>query len=423
MDIEIQPGSLKGKVEIPSSKSLCHRAIIASGLSKGTSKIENVLYSKDIEASIDAMVSLGTKIISDGDKVTIEGTGFPDLRKSEINCNESGSTLRFFIPIALLQGLKVTFTGRRRLRERPLEPYINIFEEKNIFFSKRDGLPLTVQGPLVAGEYKLPGDVSSQFITGLLFALPLLEDDSKIVITTELESKGYVDLTLDILNKFSIKVENKDYKEYTIPGRQSYKPIDYRVEGDFSQAAFWLCAGTLDGEIKCNDLNFDSFQGDKVIINILKDMGAKLEVDDNSVTSFKSKTKGITIDASGCPDLVPILAVMGALSEGTTEIINAGRLRIKESDRLNAIATELNKIGAKVEERETSLFITGVESLNGGMVNSWNDHRIAMALAVASIKCKNPVIIRDSDCIKKSYPGFFEDFAELGGIKDEWSLG
>ncbi|MBC8060186.1 MAG: 3-phosphoshikimate 1-carboxyvinyltransferase [Clostridiaceae bacterium] len=423
MDIEIQPGALKGTVNIPSSKSLCHRAIIAAGLSKGNSNLENILFSKDIEASIDAMVNLGAKIISEGDKLLIEGIGFPELRKSEINCNESGSTLRFLIPIALLQDNKITFTGKNRLKERPLGPYINIFEKKSISYDNKNGLPLTVKGPLQPGEYSLPGDVSSQFISGLLFALPLLKSDSKIVITTELESKGYVDLTLDILNKFGVKVQNNAYQEYSIPGNQSYKSIDYRVEGDFSQAAFWLCAGVLHGEIECKDLNFESFQGDKAILAILKAMGANIVEGTDGVKAYSSKTKGIIIDASGCPDLVPILAVMGALSEGTTEIINAGRLRIKESDRLNAISTELNKLGGKVVEREDSLFITGVETLKGGMVESYNDHRIAMALAIASLKCDNSVIIRDSNCIKKSYPGFFEDFAELGGIIDEWILG
>jgi len=423
MEIELQPGTLKGSINIPSSKSLCHRAIIAAGLAKGQSHLENILISKDIEATIDGMVSLGAKIINEGDKLFIEGSGVIDLRKSEINCNESGSTLRFLIPIALLQEREITFTGKKKLKERPLGPYINIFENKNISFDNKDGLPLTIKGPLEAGEYTLRGDVSSQFISGLLFALPLLKKDSKIVITTELESKGYVDLTLDVLEKYSVNIQNNNYTEYIIPGNQSYMPIDYRVEGDFSQAAFWLCAGVLDGEIECRDLNLESFQGDKVIIDILKSMGAVIKQGDNSVKAYKSKTKGIVIDASNCPDLVPILAVMGALSEGTTEIINAGRLRIKESDRLKAIATELNKLGAKVIEREESLFITGVESLKGGMVESHNDHRIAMALAIASIKCNNSVIINDSNCIKKSYPGFFEDFVELGGIIDEWIVG
>jgi 3-phosphoshikimate 1-carboxyvinyltransferase len=199
--------------------------------------------------------------------------------------------------------------------------------------------------------------------------------------------------------------------------------MDYRVEGDFSQAAFWLCAGTINGDIVCKDINLNSLQGDKAIINILKEMGAKLEFGENSVSAKKAVTHGITIDASGCPDLVPVLAVIGALSEGTTRIINAGRLRIKESDRLKAVATELNNLGAKVQELEDSLVIEGVESLKGGLVNTWNDHRIAMAMAIASLKCVNPVIIKESDCINKSYPGFFHDFADLGGITDEWSLG
>ena len=423
MDIELHPGALKGEINIPASKSYCHRAIIGASLSKGSSNLENILFSKDIHASIAAMESLGTKIEINQDKLTVKGEGYPVLKKTEINCNESGSTLRFLIPIALLQQEEVAFDGRGRLRERPLTPYIDIFKEKNIAFSKADGLPLKVKGPLAPGEYRLAGNVSSQFVTGLLYALPLLEGDSKLVITTELESKGYVDMTLDVLSKFSVQIENKNYREFYIKGNQQYKPIDYRVEGDFSQAAFWLCAGTINGDIVCKDINLNSLQGDKAIINILKEMGAKLEFGENSVSAKKTVTHGITIDASECPDLVPVLAVIGALSEGTTRIINAGRLRIKESDRLKAVATELNNLGAKVEELEDSLIIEGVASLKGGMVNTWNDHRIAMAMAIASLKCVNPVIIKESDCINKSYPGFFHDFADLGGITDEWSLG
>lgn len=423
MDIELQPGVLKGEINVPASKSYCHRAIIGASLSKGTSKIENILFSKDIHASINGMESLGTKIDIDGDKLTVEGAGYPLLKKQEINCNESGSTLRFLLPIALLQGDEVTFDGRDGLRERPLTPYIDIFKEKNIFYSKANGLPLKVKGPLKSGEYKLLGNVSSQFITGLLYALPLLKGDSKIIITTELESKGYVDMTIDILRKFSVHVDNKNYKEFYIKGNQEYNPIDYRVEGDFSQAAFWLCAGTINGDIKCKDINLKSLQGDRAIISILKEMGADLDFGENWVSAKKTTTHGTTIDASQCPDLVPVLAVIAALSIGTTNIINAGRLRIKESDRLKSVASELNKLGAKVQELEDSLIIEGVQSLKGGMVDSWNDHRIAMAMSIASLKCVNPVIIKDSDCINKSYPGFFLDFAELGGITDEWCLG
>ena len=375
-------------------------------------------------STIVSLISiLGVLSTVEKDKVTIKGYNFSKGIKNKIDCLESGSTLRFLIPIVLLTGKEVTFTGKGRLSQRPLTPYYKIFEEQNIKYSCKEGLPLTIEGILQSGEYKIPGNISSQFITGLLFALPLLQGDSKITITTELESKAYVDLTIDILSKFSVKVENKDYKELTVKGNQKYLPTDYRVEGDFSQAAFWLVAGLLGGEVECEDMNINSLQGDRVIINILKEMGGDISLEHDKIKTRKSKTQGTTIDASNCPDLVPILAVLASLSNGTTKIINAGRLRIKESDRLKAMAVELTKLGADILETKDGLIIHGKENLKGGTVNSWNDHRIAMALSIASIRCTSPVILTDSLTVKKSYPEFFRDFIALGGNIDEWSLG
>ncbi|MDP4177679.1 MAG: 3-phosphoshikimate 1-carboxyvinyltransferase [Bacillota bacterium] len=420
----ITPSSLKGTINIPSSKSLCHRSIIAAGLSNGVSNIDNIIYSDDINATIDGMRAFGVIINKtenglsiDGSKSILFNDEINDQDEYYIDCIESGSTLRFFIPISALTDKKVTFSGRGRLGERPLDPYYDIFNKQQLKYYNNEGkLPLTVEGRLSPGLFYISGDVSSQFITGLLYALPCLNGDSSIILTTQLESKPYVDMTIDTLKKFSVSVTNNGYKDFFIKGNQSYKPYDCKVEGDFSQAAFWLAAGALGGNIELNDINMDSLQGDKVIVDLLSKMGANIMIKMKSVLIKESVLNGITIDASECPDLVPILAVIGALSKGTTEIINAARLRLKESDRLKAIAVELNKLGADVKEKEDGLLIKGKEKLNGGTVNSWNDHRIAMALAVASIKCTDTVIIEDSEAVKKSYPEFFEDFKKLGGI-------
>lgn len=421
--IKITPSMLQGKISVPSSKSLCHRAIIAAGLASDNCNIENVVFSQDIIATCNAMRDIGVSVTAKESDVILKGNNFTNIIKNEIHCAESGSTLRFLIPIVLLTGKEFTFTGEGRLAERPLTPYYKMFKEQDIKYNSSQGLPLTIQGKLKADVYKVPGNISSQFITGLLFALPLLNGDSKIIVTSELESKAYVDLTIDMLSKFSVQVENVGYREINIKGNQKYVARDYRVEGDFSQAAFWLVAGILGEEIQCQNMNIDSLQGDLAIVDLIEKMGGDISIEEGKIETKKSKTRGIIIDASECPDLVPILAVLAALSEGTTKIINASRLRIKECDRLKAMATELTKLGSDIVETEDGLIIQGKEKLKGGTVDSWNDHRIAMALSVASIRCREPVIITNSACVKKSYPKFYSDFEMLGGIINEWSLG
>ncbi|MDF2504475.1 3-phosphoshikimate 1-carboxyvinyltransferase [Clostridium sp.] len=427
--VKITPSKLKGEVTIPPSKSLSHRAIIAAGFSKGKSVVENVMFSEDILTTCNAMEALGVTIEKKKEKnntytLIIEGNEELKLLKREIDCSESGSSLRFFIPICLIKENDVVFKGRGKLVSRPLDQYYEIFDKQGIEYSNTNGmLPLNVKGKLESGEFTIDGDVSSQFITGLMFTLPLLDGDSKIIINKKLESKGYLDLTMDILEKFSIEVINNDYKEFLIKGNQEYKSRDYRVEGDFSQAAFWLVAGTIGGEIDCLDLNSHSQQGDKEVIDIIQRMNGTLGINSDKIYASTTVTGSTIIDASQCPDIIPVLAVLAAVSEGTTEVINAGRLRIKESDRLTAITTELNKLGADLEEKKDGLIIRGKKELTGGEVDSWNDHRIAMALAVASIRCKDEVVIKDSGCVKKSYPTFWQDFKKLGGNIHEWSMG
>lgn len=428
-DLKIYPSKLKGEVKIPPSKSMAHRAIICAALSDGLCIIENIDYSDDIIATIDAMNSLGAKIVKHKDYIEVIGAYGSDEKPQEtriIDCNESGSTLRFLVPISLLFKGSSKFIGRGNLGKRPLTTYYNIFERQGIEYSyEEDNLNLVINGELKPGTFEVEGNVSSQFITGLLFTLPLLKEDSKIIITTEMESKGYIDLTLRAMSDFGVEIINNNYREFIIKGNQKYNARNYRVEGDYSQAAFFLCADSLGNDVLCKDLDLNSLQGDKEVIDILERMNVIFNANDIGV---KGTTNGelasTVIDGSQCPDIIPVLTSVAALTKGTTEIINAGRLRIKECDRLAAVTSELNKLGAKIIEKEDGLVVTGVEKLQGGVeVWSHKDHRIAMTLAIASTRCEEPIVIKDYECIAKSYPKFFEDFKALGGNVHEWNVG
>ena len=428
-DLKIYPSKLKGEVKIPPSKSMAHRAIICAALSDGLCVIENIDYSDDIIATIDAMNSLGAKIVKHKDYIEVIGAYGSDEKPQEtriIDCNESGSTLRFLVPISLLFKGRSKFIGRGNLGKRPLTTYYNIFERQGIEYSYEEGnLNLVINGELNPGTFEVEGNVSSQFITGLLFTLPLLKEDSKIIITTEMESKGYIDLTLRAMSDFGVEIINNNYREFIIKGNQKYKARNYRVEGDYSQAAFFLCADSLGNDVLCKDLDLNSLQGDKEVIDILERMNVIFNANDIGV---KGTTNGeltsTVIDGSQCPDIIPVLTSVAALTKGTTEMVNAGRLRIKECDRLAAVTSELNKLGAKIIEKEDGLVVTGVEKLQGGVeVWSHKDHRIAMTLAIASTRCEEPIVIKDYECIAKSYPNFFEDFKALGGNVHEWNVG
>ncbi|MEA4847901.1 MAG: 3-phosphoshikimate 1-carboxyvinyltransferase [Clostridiaceae bacterium] len=423
-EVIIYPGSLEGEVLIPASKSISQRAVICAGLSEGISTINNIGTSEDIETICEAMKSLGVTIERSGSSLKIEGNTALALENQLIDCHESGSVLRFLIPIAALTGKSVVFSGKGRLIERPLTPYFDIFDKQGIKYEASGGkLPLHINGRLSPGEFMLKGNISSQFISGLMFALPLMESDSQITVTTELESKPYVDLTMKVLEDFSIDIDNHGYRDFHIKGKQKYRARDYNIEGDFSQAAFWLAAGALGSRVRCKGLDMDSLQGDKQVVEIIRSMGGRITAENDSVTALPAGTKGMLIDVSQCPDLVPIIAVLGALSEGRTEIVKAKRLRLKESDRLKAISSELGKLGAFIEEGQEGLVIYGRKSLKGGRVDSWNDHRIAMALAIAATRCKEPVIIDGASSVKKSYPDFWGHYKALGGNINERDMG
>jgi 3-phosphoshikimate 1-carboxyvinyltransferase len=429
--VEITPTTLMGTVNIPPSKSMSHRSIFCAALSDGISNIRNVLLSEDIRATCEAMEALGAKIKykpTDEKKgiyhLRIQGVSVPRKKQDKIDCGESGSTIRFLLPLLAIMDETVTVTGRGRLVSRPLDAYYEIFDQHKVYYTNKYGeLPLTIKGRLSSGNYLVKGDVSSQFITGLLFALPLLQGDSIIRMTTPLESKPYVDMTVEMLARFGITVINENDEAFHIPGGQRYQAADYSVEGDYSQAAFWLSAGILGGEIYSNDLRFDSLQGDKVIVDIIRKMGGNIDKLLLGYKTSRSDLHGTTVDASQCPDLVPIVSVLAACGSGMTEIVNAKRLRIKESDRLDAITQVLTALGADVVQYTDGLIIKGKERLKGGEVDSFNDHRIAMAAAIASIRCEEKVIVNNAQSVNKSYPKFWEDFAGMGGIIREFDVG
>ena len=378
------PALLSGTVNPPPTKSQAHRYLIAAALAGEGSVIENLADSQDIQATRWCMKTMMTS----------------GRRIAEFNCLESGSTLRFLIPIALALRGGGRFTGHGRLMERPQQPYFDLFDEKGIRYELKNGF-LTVEGQLTPGAFRLPGNVSSQFVTGLLYALPLLAGDSRIVLTTDLESRSYVDMTLEALSAFGVTAAWEDSRTLAVPGGQSYIPATVRVEGDWSQAAFWFAAISLGSRLEIEGLQQLSAQGDRVIRDHFVRLTPPGDVD---------------IDLSGCPDLAPPLAAMAVLRRGDTRLLNAGRLRLKESDRLTSITAALGALGASIEEQPDSLIVHGVETLAGGCtVDCWNDHRIAMMTAIAATRCEKPVALLGAECVAKSYPDFWRDYQMLGG--------
>lgn len=419
--IKLFPSILKGDISVPPSKSLSHRALICASLSKGRSEITNIVFSEDIRTTIEALEQLGAKFEIFEDRVIVTGVKRLKYDNNPVFCNESGSTIRFLIPIFSLTNKEVTFTGKESLINRPQTIYKKIFDhDQNTF--KKTAKEIVVKGSVKAREYFIDGNVSSQFFSGLMFSLPLLKEDSTIYIKGKLESKSYIDLTIDILEEFGIEITEIE-NGYFIPGNQQYKATNYRVEGDYSQAAFFLVAGILNGALKLDDLNHESFQGDYEIINIIKRMKGKIIFAENGFVTETSQTNGTTIDISNCPDLGPIIALLGSLSKGTTTLTNISRLRLKESDRVESTVTTLKALGANINVKDEQIVIYGRQKLNGGItVDSYNDHRIAMMIAIAALRCENPVILTTANAVNKSYPHFYEDYVKVGGNfqTEEW---
>lgn len=396
MNIEIKPGLLSGTVNVPPSKSVSHRALICAALAGGKSVVKNLLRCADTEATMSVMTALGARFEPRGNDMLVTGIeNAPEL--ADADCGESGSTLRFLVPVAAALGVSCTFSGKGRLPERPITPYFTELKKNGIIFDGNT-MPYKINGQLKSGVYSLSGDISSQFVSGLMFALPLLPGDSEIILTSPLQSKPYADMTAAILKSFGVNV-NETESGYFIPGGQKYLPRETEIEGDLSQAAFFLVADCLGSKVKIGNLSNSGLQGDSEIIALAE----------------RFSGSAFNVDARQIPDLVPILTVLACFADGTSVISGCERLRIKESDRLEAVSTELNKLGAKIKAGADYLEINGVKTLHGGVCDSRNDHRIAMALAIAATRASDNVIINGAQCVSKSYPNFFEDYKALGG--------
>ena len=399
---------------------MAHRAILAAMLADDACVVQNVSLSADVKATLGAAKALGK------DYTFCDGKVFFGKRnkvtKALVDANESGSTLRFLVPICGALGVDTTFVGQGKLPQRPYDLLAKVMQEHGIVFDKTSGMPFCISGRLSNGVYKIAGDVSSQYITGLLYALPLVDGDSEIILTSPLQSKGYVDMTLSVLKAFGIDILCTD-NGYKIKGNQKYTAKDFVVEGDWSNGAFWLVLGALNDGITVQGLDKNSLQGDKAIAKILADMGADILVDGNCTVVKKSLLKGIEVDVSQIPDLAPILSVALACAEGKGKITNASRLKIKESDRLQAIYDNLVAVGVCALPGDDWVKITGAKNLQGGIANGFNDHRIVMSMAVLSTQTKQGIVVSDSHAINKSYPDFFDIFKSLGGMADVINMG
>ena len=396
-EITLPHGERSGVTAAPASKSHAHRLLICAALGNGSISIDRDDISNDIAATQQCLDALRSET-SD---------------KKILHCGESGSTLRFLIPICGALGESVEFDMEGRLPDRPLYPFDELLRSHGMSIEKR-GSRLCCSGKLRSGVFEIPGDISSQFISGLLFALPLLEGDSVIRVTGKTESAAYIAMTESAIKSAGIRFEHKE-NEYTVFGNQRYEiKENCAVEGDWSNAAFFLCMGAVsEGGITVKNMPQNSLQGDRQVAEILSRFGAEVSADGSEITVKKKALSGCEIDASGIPDLIPVLSVVAAAAEGETRIINAARLRLKESDRLSATAQLLRSLGGSVTELPDGLVINGTGKLSGGTVDSFNDHRIAMSAAVASCICTAPVTVLNPECTNKSFPSFWEKFEKL----------
>lgn len=420
MKVILSPSKLEGTVSAPPSKSCMHRALICAAAADKPTEIICDSFSADTKATMECLKSLGARFEYNKGIVTVHPIERKaSLRECVLDCGESGSTLRFMLPFAAALGHECRFTGAERLGQRPLRPLLDALNSHGVKTKFGDSfLPCSISGKLSGGVYEIPGDISSQFITGLLFALGVL-GGGEIKTSTPLKSGPYIDITTDIQKKFGIDVI-KTENGYIIPEGQQYtSPEKVSIEGDYSNGAFWLVAGAIGGgEITCTRLREDTLQGDCKIIDVLGAMGTDITRDDDKITVHKSKLKGIEVDCTDIPDLVPVLCVAATAAEGRTVFRNIERLRAKESDRVQTTADMIRALGGKIEFNEATISVTGC-SLTGGTVSSANDHRIAMSAAVASLRCSESVIIDEAEAVRKSYPDFYEQFNMLGGKCDE----
>ena len=411
----VQPGMRAGTIRVPASKSTAHRLLIAAAFSKKPCTVFCKGVSKDIEATALCLNALGAKIEYDEKTQAFSVrpvTQTPHM-PADLYCGESGTTLRFLLPLAAVLGVTAVFHREGLLSKRPMGPLVEELEKHGVQI-RQEGDLLYCSGKLQPGPFVMPGNISSQFISGLLLALPLADADSSLQITESIESEGYIAMTEQIIASSGVSFE-KQGASYRIPGRQCYSlPENVTVESDWSSAAAFLCIGAMsDQGISIPGMNLHSCHADRAILDVLQQFGAEVTTEDEKVTVRKKELKAFVMDASDAPDLVPVVSALACSAKGTTKIIHAERLRFKESDRLRSTVSLIRALGGEAEETADGLLIHGTGHLQGGTIDPANDHRIAMAAAVAASICTGEVRIQNSACVGKSYPAFFEDFETL----------
>ena len=415
MTVYIRPGPPpSGVLAAPPSKSMAHRAVLCAALADGESRLTGLAHSQDIDATLGAAAALGAQVEAGESWARIAGAAPLQAPAAPVDCCESGSTLRFLIPLAALTGRPVAFTGRGRLMQRPQSVYQELFASQGLRFGQ-EGDTLTVAGPLRPGCFSLAGDVSSQFISGLLFALPLLDGDSRLCLKPPVESRSYIEMTRAAQSRFGVASAWLDEYTLAVPGGQAYRPRDMAIEGDWSQAAFPAALGVLAGDVTVTGLEPGTLQGDAVILDILRRCGGRAEAVPGGVRFQKSALHGTKIDLADCPDLGPILMALGLLCEGETLITNAGRLRLKESDRIAAMEQELHKLGGWIASDGGTVTVRR-SALHPPAGPLWghNDHRVVMSLTVLAAAAGLPVQIDGAEAVAKSWPGFFAAVRQLG---------
>lgn len=415
MIVRIEKGMpVETSIVIPSSKSLSHRALITAALSSGSTRIHSMAHNKDTEATMHALSHLGVQFEEENEELLVRGLDSFRYDGKAVDCNESGSTLRFLIPLFSLCNEKVTFTGKGRLLERPQDVYKDVFEKQGLFFHQSEEA-IEIEGALSPGTYEVDGSISSQFISGLLFTLPLLKKDSTLRVIPPYESQSYVHLTLQALRRAQVSVEQNGYT-YTIRGNQTYHLEETSVEGDDSSMAFFAALSLLHSiPYSIENIAHDSIQGDHVILDILRKMGAGVEETEKGYRFIQHSLKGTDIDLADCPDLGPVLFALASQAEGTTTFHHVQRLRMKESDRIACMEEELHALGVPMHSTLDTVTIQGPVAIQGGVpLHGHNDHRIVMALSVLSSIAEKPVTIDDAEAVRKSYPDFFRDLSSAG---------
>lgn len=423
MNVIIQPAAVTGDIQAPASKSSMQRACAAALLSKGTTTIRNPGSSNDDLAALDVITKLGAEIVSQStDEIVVESNGVNPV-SSSINCGESGLGIRMFTPLASLSNNELVINGTGSLVKRPMHFFDEIFPQLGINISSNEGhLPITIKGPLKPADIEIDGSLSSQFLTGLLMAYAAAGANKVEIRVNNLKSKPYIDLTLDVMKRFGVDVENNHYASFRFnhhaselkAGESAFKPCTYTVEGDWSGGAFLLVAGAIAGEINISGLSLESTQADKAIMEALTDAGAKISVNGDNIRIGPAPLVAFSFDATDCPDLFPPLVALASHCDGISYIRGVSRLAHKESNRGLTLQDEFKKMGIVVDLDEDIMRVHGGTGVKGATVHSRHDHRIAMACAVAALKAEGEIIIEEAEAIDKSFPDFYEKLETLG---------